>query len=215
MERNEKSPGTSERRATKLGLAGAVAGALAASVCCLGPLVLVALGATGAWIGGLSALEPYRPLFIAATVGLLGFAFYREYRKPKAEACAPGSACAVPAARRGMRVGLWVVAALVVVLLVLPYAAPRLVASTTAPSPPAPTARVTLAVHNMTCSACVATVTKALTGVRGVVGAEVTLEPPRAVVTFDPAHANADQLTAATTAVGYPAQVVPDKQGGD
>ncbi|MFV2325740.1 mercuric transporter MerT family protein, partial [Escherichia coli] len=38
--------------------------AILASTCCLGPLVLVALGFSGAWIGNLTVLEPYRPLFI-------------------------------------------------------------------------------------------------------------------------------------------------------
>lgn len=37
--------------------------AILASTCCLGPLVLVALGFSGAWIGNLTVLEPYRPLF--------------------------------------------------------------------------------------------------------------------------------------------------------
>lgn len=190
-----------------------MAGAVAASVCCLGPLVLVTLGATGAWIGGLAALEPYRPLLMLATVGLLGSAFYREYRKPKADSCTPGTICAVPAARRGMRVGLWMVAALVAGLLALPYAAPRLVANTTAASAPEKTASVTLAVHNMTCSGCVATVTKALTSVPGVASADVTLDPPRAIVRFDPVRVAPDRLTAATAAVGYPAEVLTADEG--
>lgn len=33
--------------------------AILASTCCLGPLVLVALGFSGAWIGNLTVLEPY------------------------------------------------------------------------------------------------------------------------------------------------------------
>ncbi len=40
--------------------------AIVASTCCLGPLVLVALGLSGAWIGNLTLLEPYRPFFIAS-----------------------------------------------------------------------------------------------------------------------------------------------------
>jgi mercuric ion transport protein len=213
MRRNGENQGSASGRATRWGLVGAVAGALAASACCLGPLLLVMMGATGAWIGGLSALEPYRPLFVATTLGLLGFAFFREYRKPATDACAPGSVCAVPAARRGMRVALWVVAALVGLLLVLPYAAPRLVPSATAASAPEQIASVTLAVHNMTCSGCVATVTKALTGVPGVAGAEVTLEPPRAVVRFDSTRVTTEQLTEATGAVGYPAEVLAGRRG--
>ncbi|MCL6483096.1 MAG: mercuric transport protein, partial [Janthinobacterium lividum] len=37
--------------------------AILASACCLGPLVLIALGFSGAWIGNLAVLEPYRPIF--------------------------------------------------------------------------------------------------------------------------------------------------------
>ena len=213
MKLDAKAQNASGGTTTKWGLAGAVAGALAASICCLGPLVLVALGATGAWIGGLAAIEPYRPLFILATVGLLGFAFYREYRKPKAEACKPGSACAVPAVRRGTRGALWAVAALVVVLLGLPYVSPALVGSAAKGSSSGPTATVTLAVHNMTCDGCVATVTKALTEVPGVTHAHVTLDPPRAEVTYDPARVNLRQLAAATGEVGYPADVIAHEGG--
>lgn len=45
--------------------------AILASTCCLGPLVLVALGFSGAWIGNLTVLEPYRPLFIGASGAVL------------------------------------------------------------------------------------------------------------------------------------------------
>ncbi|VCX09976.1 hypothetical protein BANRA_05706 [Klebsiella pneumoniae] len=42
--------------------------AILASACCLGPLVLIALGFSGAWIGNLTVLEPYRPFFIGAAL---------------------------------------------------------------------------------------------------------------------------------------------------
>jgi mercuric ion transport protein len=48
-------------------LAGGLA-AILASTGCLGPLVLVALGFSGAWIGNLTVLEPYRPIFIGAAL---------------------------------------------------------------------------------------------------------------------------------------------------
>ncbi len=47
--------------------AGGVAAVLA-STCCLGPLILVMLSFTGAWIGNLSVLEPYRPLFLTVAI---------------------------------------------------------------------------------------------------------------------------------------------------
>ncbi len=71
--------------------------AILASTCCLGPLVLVALGFSGAWIGNLTVLEPYRPLFIGAALVALFFAWKRIYRP--VQACKPGEVCAIPQVR--------------------------------------------------------------------------------------------------------------------
>ena len=69
--------------------AGSILGAVAASSCCILPLVLFSLGAGGAWIGNLTALAPFQPLFVAVTLGFLGYGYWFVYRKPKA-ACAEG-----------------------------------------------------------------------------------------------------------------------------
>ncbi len=60
-------------------LVAGILAALGASACCLGPLVLLALGVSGAWISTLIALEPYRPFFIGLTLLFLAFAFHRLY----------------------------------------------------------------------------------------------------------------------------------------
>jgi mercuric ion transport protein len=102
-------------------LAGGLAAILASS-CCLGPLVLLALGFSGAWIGNLTVLEPYRPFFIAAALLALALAARRLFRP--ATACEPGAVCAVPAVRLRYRLLFWIVAALVLVALGFPYLAP-------------------------------------------------------------------------------------------
>jgi mercuric ion transport protein len=58
-------------RAQKFLAAGGVIGALAASSCCIVPLVLFGLGVSGAWIANLTQLAPYQPYFIVATVACL------------------------------------------------------------------------------------------------------------------------------------------------
>ena len=93
--------------------------AILASTCCLGPLVLVALGLSGAWIGNLTRLEPYRPLFIAAALVALFFAGRRIFRP--AQACEPGEVCALPRSRRIYKILFGVVSALVLIALVFPY----------------------------------------------------------------------------------------------
>lgn len=102
-------------------LAGGMA-AILASTCCLGPLVLVALGFSGAWIGNLTALEPYRPYFIGAALIAMVFAWRRIYQP--AAACEPGDVCAVPQVRTTYKVVFWIVAVLVLVALTFPYLVP-------------------------------------------------------------------------------------------
>lgn len=103
---------------------GAVLAAVGASLCCVAPLVLLSIGVGGAWMSSLTALEPYRPIFVLATVALLGFAGWRLHRRE--EDCAPGEACANPAVRRRQRVIFWLVALTVLALLAFPWYAPAL-----------------------------------------------------------------------------------------
>lgn len=102
-------------------VAGGVA-ALLASACCLGPLVLLMLGISGAWIGNLTGLEPYRPVFIGVALVAVYFAQRRIFR-PAAE-CSPGEICTVPAVSRTYKILFGVVVALLAVALVFPYVAP-------------------------------------------------------------------------------------------
>src|ERR1700736_6040100 len=69
-------------RTQKLVAAGGILGAIAASSCCIAPLVLFSLGIGGAWIGNLTALAPYQPIFIVITLGFLAAGYYLVYRKP-------------------------------------------------------------------------------------------------------------------------------------
>jgi len=103
--------------------AGSVLGAILASSCCIVPLVLITLGASGAWIGNLTVLEPYKPIFVGITLILLGFGFWHVYRKP-IEACADGSYCATETSSRITKSALWVATVLVLLALTIDYWAP-------------------------------------------------------------------------------------------
>jgi mercuric ion transport protein len=191
----------------KWGLVGSVAAAVGASACCLGPLLLLALGIGGAWIGYLTAMEKYRPYWIAATLIFLGLAFFRAYRKPRKGACATGSACKQNAERRNKTL-VWVVAVFIFALLALPYFIPFAFGG--GPEDGAVPRQITLSVRNMTCSACVVTVKKSLTRVDGVKDVKVTLDPPRAAVLYDPTKIGAERLMEATTKAGFPSAVIPE-----
>nr|WP_018926343.1 mercuric transporter MerT family protein [Pseudomonas umsongensis] len=96
--------------------------AIGASVCCVGPLVLLSLGIGGAWVANLTALEPYRPIFIGLTLLFLGLAFYRLYRVP--QTCPSGSSCSASHTLKRQRFIFWLVAVLLLGLLAVPWFAP-------------------------------------------------------------------------------------------
>lgn len=102
-------------------LAGGVA-AILASICCLGPLVLLTLGFSGAWIANLTVLEPYRLLFSGVALVALYFAWKRIWRP--VTTCTPGEVCVVPQVKRTYKLLFGVVATLVITALGFPYIAP-------------------------------------------------------------------------------------------
>ncbi len=109
--------------AGRRGLWAAVVTGFLASICCVGPLILVVAGIGGAWVADLTILDPLRPWLIAMTLGLLGFAHFRYWRGRRAEA-----ACACPPAHRRSALWLWVGTALIAVALLAPYVLPALIA---------------------------------------------------------------------------------------
>lgn len=117
--------GSGDGKRQEIAAAGGILGALAASSCCILPLALFSLGAGGAWIGNLTALAPYQPVFVAVTLGFLGYGFFLVYRRPPA-ACAKGDACAGPRPNRIVKTALWTATVLVAAAVAFPYAAPLL-----------------------------------------------------------------------------------------
>lgn len=115
-----------ERTKGTLLAGGSILGAVAMSSCCIVPLVLVSLGVTGAWIGNLSALYPYKWIFFLVTAALLGGGFYKVYRTPKETECTTDGACAAPISERITKSALWLASFLAVFALMFPYLAPML-----------------------------------------------------------------------------------------
>lgn len=100
-------------------MTGSIVAALAASACCIGPVVFALLGLGSAAFA--VALEPYRPLFIATTLVLLGGAFYRVYRRPPEDPCGTDGSCPPTSGRTGLKVLLWMVTVVVLAALAFPY----------------------------------------------------------------------------------------------
>ena len=102
---------------------GGLLGAVAASSCCILPLVLFSMGVSGAWIGNLTQLAPYQPYFIAITVAALGFGYWHVYRSSKVT-CSAGEGCGRPGSNRLVKIGLVLATVLVVGALGFDFIAP-------------------------------------------------------------------------------------------
>ena len=103
-------------------LVGGVLASVGASVCCVGPLVLLSLGIGGAWIGSLTRLEPYRPLFIVLVLVFLGLALRTLYFVPRN--CDAEAVCALDRTRRAQRIVFWIVSPLLLGLVAIPWLLP-------------------------------------------------------------------------------------------
>jgi mercuric ion transport protein len=103
--------------------AGGVLGAVLASTCCIVPLLLVTIGISGAWIGNLTALEPYSIYFTIAALAFVGLGFWHVYFRKGAE-CVDGYYCARPQSRRITKIALWAAALLLLVNMTMGWWAP-------------------------------------------------------------------------------------------
>ena len=107
---------------TKLALTGGVLAGIGASACCLGPLLLLGMGIGGAWIGHLTALEPYRPVFIVLTAVFLALAFRKLYLVP--QSCAVDDKCIADRTRHAQRILFWILAPITLGLVASPWILP-------------------------------------------------------------------------------------------
>ncbi len=190
---------------------GAVVAAVAASLCCIGPLLFAVLG-LGAF-GAASIFETGRPYFLAFAVLALAFGFYRSYFRK--ESCAPGEACATKPVSQVNRVFLWSASAAVLAFALSPYYAGTLATGlngkgkqnaatensvTSASQAPitasvASEATTTLKINGMTCTSCETTIQLVLEKTPGVNSAAVSFDRGEAVVKYDPSKVTPEQLT--------------------
>lgn len=112
---------TTTKSTSWLGI-GAVLAAIGASVCCVGPLLLLSLGIGGGWMSTLTSMETVRPIFIILTLVFIGLGYRKLYLIP--ENCEEGQACASSDVKQKQRLLFWVGSGLILLLLVFPWYAP-------------------------------------------------------------------------------------------
>jgi copper chaperone CopZ len=188
---------------TRLTLGAILTSAFAASLCCLGPLLVGVLGVGSASLFQ-QHFEAVRPYAMILTAALLGYGFYLAYRP--APACADGAVCDTrPSVKRLGKLAMWLVTLISLLLMFFPYYSGALLAGGLKGGPISAvttSATTTLKIEGMTCGGCAVAVKAALTALPGVSRVEVTEKPPQAVVTHDPRLTRKAMVDAITSA-GY------------
>lgn len=197
------STSSTGERSKGLSIGAALLAALAASSCCLGPVLLAALGLGGA--GLFAGIAAYRPCMLAVTAAFLGLGFYLSYRKPKAvegDACG----CDVPKSRRMPRILLGVAT----ITTGLVAASPSLLANSSASASHAvatssAAATVAVKVDGIDCEACTAPIRKALAAAGGFDDLKLDVPSKIVTITYEPGPGRPEVYLKAIDSLGYEA----------
>jgi copper chaperone CopZ len=192
-------------KAEKLGILSA----LVASLCCLGPLILVLVGLGTLGLGAF--FGRYHWWFIGAAIALLTYA-WRSYLKEAHRCKAASCEMARGQTTRTVLTLASVVVAVLVGLNLYTYAR-----QSSAARPQAASAvggsltAVTIPVEGMTCFTCELTVESSLKGLPGVRSVDANVKDAVAYVQYDPTQVSLDELVAAINKTGYKARRPKDQ----
>jgi copper chaperone CopZ len=195
-----------------LWMISAVVAAIAASLCCILP-ILAAVTGLGAIAAG-AAFEKWRPYLLGVTGLLLAAGLIFAWRDRK-RGCAPGSACEAKPIRRWNWIALGVVAALAVGLAAFPDysgAVARMALRAPSPARSAGAGHVSQAVFripDLDCPACAVSLSSALRKLPGVLDVRSDVDAHRAIVTYDPTALNAKALENVIQGTGFHPSLEP------
>ncbi|HYY14302.1 MAG TPA: mercuric transporter MerT family protein [Chthoniobacterales bacterium] len=179
--------------------------AILASTCCIGPLLLIAIGLGG----GAAVVGRYHWFFLIGGIAVLTWAWAKYLREKTICDCEHR-----PMA--GRRSGMLTL--LVATVLVLGFGGLNISRYVFASAPASATQiqlsnglhRVVIPVEGLTCVTCEIAVRHGLRRIDGVKAMQVSAATRSAVVDYDPAKTNPEQLVAAINSTGYRASL-PNK----
>ncbi len=189
-------------------LGASLLAAIAASLCCITPVLAMLAGITGI-ASVFSWLEPFRPYLIALTVIILGFAWYRAYKAKKAEANCACENGEIEKKKKFINTTgfLLTVTIAAIVLTTFPYyskiffSEPKLKETIIADKNNLK--EVKFNIDGMTCEGCQAHVNEELSKVSGVIDYKTSYKEGTSIVTFDRSKTNIDSVIKAIDETGY------------
>lgn len=194
---------TTSKAVTGVGIIAAIA----ASLCCITPLLALLAGASGA-ASSLSWLEPARPFLIGLAIATLGFAWYRSLSKKESTACGPDGTCAVEKKSiLASKTFLIIITIAAIALIAFPYYADKFYLKVEKQNGVVVEANnintASFNIRGMSCKACESEVNNELHKVAGVIDAQTIYNKGTSVVKYDKSKASVEQLKNAIAQTGY------------
>lgn len=195
-------------------LGSAFFAAIISSLCCILPVLSVALG-IGAF-GFASVFETFRPYLLIVAFLAVGFAFYKTYFRR--EACEEGEACATKPIGRINQLFLWVATIGIVVFALFPFYTGYLVSafgsnapetsnqSSIASENEAQNKTAIIEVEGMTCEGCEPHINETLKKLKGVISAKASYKDKNVKVVYDPNQITLEKIKKAINEIGYVAK---------
>lgn len=181
-----------------------VISAIAASLCCLAP-ALVLLGGSGSIASSFARMEPARPYLIGLTILAISLAWYRKLKPPQKRDC--DCSTGKKTAFFQSRIFLLAVTLFAAVMITFPLYAnvffPENAKTVFVAEKPS-IQTVVLSIRGMGCQVCEAEIARAIDKLPGIIAATVSYTEKNAVVSFDASKTTAKDITNAITASGYP-----------
>ena len=171
--------------------------AIAASLCCITPVLALIAGASGL-ASSFSWLEPARPYLIGVTILVIGFAWYQKLKSKKEIDCE----CETDEKPKFIQSKkfLGVVTAFAIVMLAFPYYSGIFFPSNEMKSINTNNSDIVeaiLTIEGMTCTGCEYSVNHAINTQLGIIESDVSYESGKAIVKFDKTKTSVEQLTKA------------------
>ena len=200
-----KTQNSSSPKASKGLLGTGVITAIAASLCCITPVLALISGASGI-ASSFSWMEPFRPYLIGITVLVLGFAWYQKL-KPRTEEeiqcdCETDEKPSFWQSRKF----LLIITLFAALMMAFPYYSPIFYPDNKKEVVYVNTADIVtmdMDIKGMTCDACDSHVTHAAYEVDGVLDAKADHETGKAVVQFDKSKTSEEDIIKSIDATSY------------
>lgn len=194
---------------------GGVLAAVAASLCCIAPVLALLAGTTGV-AATFSWLEPFRPYLIGFTILILGGAWYFKLRPGKAAGDDCGCAEDAKPTFLASKKFLLIITLFAALLLAFPnymqvfYAQPAKELSIV---PQTQVMKKVFAIEGMTCSSCEAPVESRVGSLPGILSVRASYDNANAVVEYDSTKVDNAAIIKAINSTGY--KVVIKEEGNE